>query len=508
MISANPIFTHPTLKFLEKCKTLDKLKQIHSQMITSGLSLHTYPLSRLLLFSSTLDLSYALTIFNQIPNPTIFLFNTLISSLTTHHKNQTHVAFSLYSRVLGNGTLKPNAFTYPSLLKACGSRPWVRHGRALHAHILKFLGFEYDGFVQAALLNFYANCGKLGLARYLFDEICEPDLATWNSILSAYAHSASTGGFGRISSEDASLSVEVLDLFCEMQKSQVRPSEVTLVALISACADLGAFSQGSWAHAYVVKSHLSLNRYVGTALIEMYSKCGRLDLALQLFDQLPQRDTLCYNAMIGGFAIHGYGHRALELYQRMHVQRLFPDDVTFLVTMCACSHVGLVEEGCKIFESIKEIYGMEPTVEHYGCLVDLLGRAGRLLEAAEKVRTMPMKPNAVLWRSLLGAARIYGNLEIGEVALKHWIELESETSGNYVLLSNMYASIDRWEDVKRVRESMKDLGVNKAPGSSLVEVNDAMHEFLMGDKTHPCTEQIYLKLEEVNRRLKQHGYKP
>ncbi|OMO99623.1 hypothetical protein COLO4_13193 [Corchorus olitorius] len=389
----------------------------------------------------------------------------------------------------------------------------MHHGLALHAHVLKFLETPYDSFVQASLLNFYANYGKLGVARYLFDQISNPDLATWNSILSAYAHCGSSSNYvtdneSNITSDDSSLLMEGLYLFKEMQNSLVKPNEVTMVALISACANLGALSQGIWANMYILKNSIKLNHYVGTALVDMYSKCGFLELAYQLFDELPERDILCYNAMIGGFGIHGYGHRALQLYEQMKFEGLVPDDVTFMVTMYACSHVGLVQEGCKIFESIKEVYGKEPKLEHYGCLVDLLGRAGKVQEAEEKVREMPMKPNAILWRSLLGAARVHGNLEVGEIALNRLIELEPETSGNYVLLSNMYASIDRWEDVKRVRKLMKHHGVNKTPGSSLVEVNGAMHEFLIGDRTHPCSSEIYLKLEEVGRRLQQYGHRP
>ncbi|KAF2290174.1 hypothetical protein GH714_003854 [Hevea brasiliensis] len=216
---------------------------------------------------------------------------------------------------------------------------------------------------------------------------------------------------GRSGSEDVtSLSVETLYLFNEMLYSLVRPNEVTLVALISACANLGALCLGAWAHAYILKNNLRLNRYVGTAFIGMYSKCGCIGLAYQLFDRLSQRDTSCYNSMIGGLAIHGYGHRALDLYEKMKREGLAPDHITFVVTMSS----------------------------------------GQLTEAEEKMRNMKMKPNAILWRSLLGAARVHGNLEIGEVALKHLMELEPETSGNYVLLSNMYAGINKWEDVKKL----------------------------------------------------------
>ncbi|OVA05377.1 Pentatricopeptide repeat [Macleaya cordata] len=477
-------------------------------MITTGLLLNTFPLSRILLFSSTLSLTYTLSIFNQISNPSVFLFNTLISSFASN--NHTHIAFSLYSQILTDNTLKPNNFTYPSLFKACGSHPWLHHGRSLHTHVLKFLEPTIDHFVQASLVNFYSKFGNLGLSRFLFNQINKPDLATWNSILAAYANPNITGTSSTTSIDEdtTSLSIEALFLFNEMQLSKIRPNEVTFVALISACANLGALNQGSWAHTYILRKNLNLNRFVSTALIDMYAKCGCLTFANQLFDQIPEKDTLCYNVMIRGFAIHGYGHQALSLFNRMKLAGLQPDAITFVVVMYACAHVGLVEDGYQCFYSMKEVHGIEPKLEHYGCLVDLLGRAGQLEEAKETIFAMPMKPNAVLWRSLLGASRVHGNLKLGELALKNLIELEPETSGNYVLLSNMYAKINRWDDVKRVRKVMKDLGVNKMPGSSLVEIDGALHEFLMGDKTHPNSNEIYLKLEDISRRLNTYGYKP
>lgn len=349
----------------------------------------------------------------------------------------------------------------------------------------------------------------MGVARFLFDQITGPDLASWNSILAAYAHNYSVYYEADLDSvyDSSSLSLEVLLLFSQMQKSLTCPNEVSLVALISACADLGALSHGIWAHSYVLRNDLKLNRFVGTALIAVYSNCGRLDFARQVFDQLLERDTYCYNAMIRGLAVHGLGVEALELFKKMDLEGLVPDDVTMLVIMCACSNVGLVDQGCKFFESMKEDYGIEPKLEHYGTLVDLFGRAGRVKEAEEIVQTIPMKPNAVLWRSLLGAARVHGNLEVGESALKQLIQLEPETSGNYVLLSNMYASLNRWDDVKQLRKLMKDQGIEKAPGSSIVDIDGAMHEFLIGDKTHPELKWIYVKLDEMHRRLQEHGHK-
>lgn len=475
-LTRNPKFDHPTLRLLEKCKSLYTLNQVHSQMITTGLILHTFPLSRIILSSSAISLSYGLSIFSLIQNPTIFLYNTLISSVISS-KNHTQIAFSLYYRILTHKTLKPNNFTFPSLLKACGSPPWLDHGRALHTHVLKFLEPSNDHFVQAALLNYYSKCGKLNLSRYIFNQISKPDLASWNSILAAYAHNATSSSnfIDNITSENHSLCLQALVLFRELQKTHIRPNELTLVALISVCADLGALSQGSWAHTYIIRNNLKLNIFLGSALIDMYSKCGCLDLAYQLFENLPQRDTLCYNSMIRGFAMHGYADRALDLFNKLKPSGLVADEVTLVVTMSACSHTGFVEEGIKCFESMKEDYGIEPKLEHYGCLVDLLGRAGQLYEAKKMVEAMPMEPNAIIWRCLLGAARNQGDSDVAEVALKHLINLEPQTSGNYVLLSNMYASINMWDNVNEVRKLMKNHGVNKNPGTSLVEINGAVH---------------------------------
>ncbi|ESQ44640.1 hypothetical protein EUTSA_v10003201mg [Eutrema salsugineum] len=465
MTSPSTSNNHRCLNLISKCKTLENLKQIHAQFLTIGLSHHTFPLSKLLLLSSTVCLSYALSIFRRIANPSVFLYNTLISSIVSNHQSsQTHLAFSLYAQIFRSVSVRPNEFTYPSLFKASGfDTRWHRHGRALHAHVLKLIEpVNHDRFVQAALVGFYANCGKLRAARSLFDRIKGPDLATWNTLIAAYANS----GDGE-SESGLCLSEEALRLFVDMHRSSlVRPNEVSLVALIKSCANLGEFRGGVWAHVYLLKNNLTLNQFVGTSLIDFYSKCGCLSFARQMFDEMRDRDASCYNAMIRGLAVHGFGKEAIKLYRSLISQGLIPDEATFVVTISACSHSGLVEDGLQIFHSMKAVYGIEPKVEHYGCLVDLLGRSGRLEEAEDFIENMPMKPNAMLWRSFLGSAQIHNDLERGETALKHLLGLETENSGNYVLLSNIYAGVNRWGDVEKTRELMKDHRVSKSQGIS------------------------------------------
>ncbi|XP_072996701.1 pentatricopeptide repeat-containing protein At5g43790-like [Typha latifolia] len=497
----------PLFRLLETTpKTPSTFKQLHAHFITSGLANHTYPLSRLLLFSSSppiaslLGFSYSTTLLRLAPHPSTFLFNTLTSSLASH--GETRLALHLYSSLLEPFSPKPNSHTYPSLLKACASPPWIAYGLALHAQLVKFVADDaVDRFVHAALVGLYSRCGKIETCRKIFDQVSNPDTPTWNSILSAYARRA-----GEVGCYDSG--VETLVLFERCQLSSIKPNEISVVAVISTCGDLEALGQGMWAHAFVRRSGLAINLFVATALIEMYSKCGRLDLAEQVFDGLPQRDTLCYNAMIRGLAIHGHGRRALGLLDRMRIEGARVDGVTMVVVMSACAHAGLVMEGRHFFDKMEEDFGITPKVEHYGCLVDLLGRAGQIEEAEEVICRMSMKPNAVMYRSLIGACRVHNKVYIGERLIKELIQLEPWHGGNYVLLSNIYSNINRWDDARKARKAMKERGIDKTPGSSLVEMDGIMHEFLTGDKSHPVSDEIYAMLQEIDKRLHECGHKP
>ncbi|XP_020254087.1 pentatricopeptide repeat-containing protein At5g43790-like [Asparagus officinalis] len=328
----------------------------------------------------------------------------------------------------------------------------------------------------------------------MFDEIHLPDLAAWNSVLSALSHCSY---------------VETLLLFRRMlEDSRVNPNEITLVAVVSACGDLGALAQGFWAHSYILRGDcLSINRFVGTSLVEMYSKCGRLDFAEQVFGELSKRDVTCYNAMIRGFAIHGFGHRAIVLFERMITEGVRVDEVTVLVLMSACAHSGLVDEGRHLFNRMQKDFGIEPKEEHYGCLIDLLGRAGKLKEAENVVRKMSIKPTAAVYRSLLGACRVHGDIKFGERLIARVMQLDPGYGGNYVLQSNLYADICRWDDVGRVRKVMKAKGIDKTPGLSSIEMDGVVHEFVMGDKGHPRCGDIYDLLDDIGRRLCEYGHR-
>ncbi|KAL6139331.1 hypothetical protein ACLB2K_064608 [Fragaria x ananassa] len=298
------------------------------------------------------------------------------------------------------------------------------------------------------------------------------------------------------------------ELFARMKDSGVRPNQVTMVSLISLCGEVGALDLGKWVHSYINQQRIEVDVILRTALVDMYAKCGEIDVALRLFSKAINRDSQMWNVMITGLAMHGCGKQALELFEEMQRQGVKPNDITFIGLLHACSHAGLVADGKKIFEKMVHEFGLAPKVEHYGCMVDLLGRAGKLVEAHKLIKIMPLEPNAIVWGSLLAACKTHKSPNLAEVAARQLLKLEPQNCGYNVLMSNIYAASNKWVDVAGVRKAMKDQGTKKEPGLSSIEVKGAVHDFMTGDKTHPQTRKIYEMLAEMNKKLKEAGYTP
>jgi len=293
-----------------------------------------------------------------------------------------------------------------------------------------------------------------------------------------------------------------------MQLAGVEPNNVTMVSVLSACAVLGALETGKWVHSYIRRKRLPLAIILGTALVDFYAKCGCIDDAVEAFKSMPVKNSWTWTALIKGMATNGRGREALELFSSMRKASIEPTDVTFIGVLMACSHSCLVEEGRRHFDSMTQDYGIKPRVEHYGCIVDLLGRAGLVDEAYQFIRTMPIKPNTVIWRALLSSCVVHKNFEIGEEALKQIISLNPNHSGDYILLSNIYASVGQWKDAAMIRKEMKDKGIEKIPGCSLIELDGVVFEFFAEDSDHPQLREIYQKVEEMIDRIKMAGYIP
>lgn len=387
--------------------------------------------------------------------------------------------------------ISPDASTFPSLLKSVAQLCRQRLGKAIHGSTIR-MGFDSNVYVSTALVNMYGLCSSVGDARRVFDEMADRNIVSWNALITCYNHNREFR--------------KVLDVFREMQIAGAKPVEVTMVGILLACAHLGALNQGRWIDDYIFRNGLRLNVFVGTALIDMYAKCGVVDKAERIFKVMRVKNVYTWNVFISGFAMNGRGESALHAFSRMVMEKFEPDEVTFLGVLCACCHQGLIDEGRRYFRSMKEEFGLHPRIEHYGCMVDLLGRAGLLDEAQELIQTMSLKPDPIIWRELLAACRIHGNTELGEFAIKKLLELEPDNGENYVLLANLYARDQKWDKAREVREMMDCRGVRKVPGCSSIEIDDVVYEFLVSNEIRPGYEEVYKLLAGINKRLKLAGY--
>ncbi|KAG6590282.1 Pentatricopeptide repeat-containing protein, chloroplastic, partial [Cucurbita argyrosperma subsp. sororia] len=397
-----------------------------------------------------------------------------------------------FSRMLEENIV-PNEITLLSLITECGFVGALDLGKWLHAYLLRN-GFGMSLALATALIDMYGKCGQVAYARALFNGVEEKDVKIWSALISAYAH--------------ASCIDQAFSLFLKMLDSEVKPNKVTMVSLLSLCAEVGALDLGRWTHAYINRHGVEVDAVLETALINMYAKCGDLKTARCLFDEATRRDIHMWNAMMAGFSIHGCGKEALELFSDMVCHGVEPNDITFISVFHACSHSGLVGEGMKHFDRMVHEFGIVPKIEHYGCLVDLLGRAKRLDAAHSIIENMPMRPNTIVWGALLAACKLHKNLALGEVAARKILELDPENCGYRVLKSNIYASEKRWTDVTSVRETMSHLGMKKEPGLSWIEVNGSVHHFRSGDKTCTQTRKVHEMVTEMCIKLREAGYAP
>jgi pentatricopeptide repeat protein len=314
---------------------------------------------------------------------------------------------------------------------------------------------EKNAVSYTTMIDGYAKAGDMASARFLFEQVPVRDIVAWSALISGYAQNGEPN--------------EAVKVFLEMESRDVKPDEFVLVSLMSACSQVGSLDLAKWVDSYLSRSAIDLRQpHIAAALIELNAKCGNMERAAKLFEEMPQKDLFSYCSMIQGLSYHGHGNRAVGLFDRMLNEGLVPDEVAFTVILTACSHGGLVEEGWHYFESMKNKYSIVPSPNHYACMVDLLSRSGRLKAAYELIKTMPVEPHAGAWGALLGACKEHCDMELGEVIAARLLELEPLNSGNYVLLSNIYAAAGRWLDVSLVRKKMRERGVRKIAGYSLI----------------------------------------
>ncbi|KAM7252391.1 hypothetical protein ACFE04_024274 [Oxalis oulophora] len=478
---------------INQCTNISHLKQLHAHTLRTTYPSHPQTLllySRILHSSSLLNLAYAFRVFDhQIENPNSFSWNALIRACA-HNVKLKQQAILVFKKMLEVGDVGPDKHTFPFVLKACAYLFALSEGKQVHAQVFK-LGFESDVYVNNSLIHFYASCGCFEFVKKVFDKMPERSIVSWNVMIDALVQFADFD--------------YALTLFGEMQ-SFFEPDGYTLQSVISACASLGALSMGMWVHTCMLRNcdaEFVTDVLINNSLVDMYCKCGALDMAVQVFERMSKRDVNSWNAMILGFAMHGKAEEALEYFSRLvETQRFPPNSVTFVGVLCACNHRGLVKRGHNYFNTMIEKYKIKPVLEHYGCLVDIYARAGLIEEALNLVSTMPMKPDAVIWMSLLDACcKKNAGIEFSEDMARRLIETAGgNCSGLYVLLSRIYASADRWIDVGLIRKLMTDNGVTKEPGCSSIELNGVTHEFFSGDTSHPQIEEVYRFLDVADER--------
>ncbi|CAK8572781.1 unnamed protein product [Lathyrus sativus] len=460
------------------------------------------------------------------PNVESFVWNNLIRFRVRLNSKLQHSPLSLYLRMHSHD-VTPDLHTFPFLLQSFNAHSHLSHGLQLHAQIFLF-GLSDDPFVQTSLINMYSLCGCVPFARQVFDEIPQPDLPSWNTIIHANARvgmihiarklfdcmpqrnviSWSCMIHGYVSCGEYKAALSLFRKLQVMEGRRIRPNEFTLTSVLSACARLGALEHGKWVHAYIDKSRIKVDVVLGTALIDMYAKCGNIERAKCIFDNMGHegKDVMAWSAIIAAMAMHGLSKECLELFEKMINDAVWPNAVTFVGVLCACVHGGLVSEGNQYFKRMTEDYGVYPLIQHYGCMVDLYSRAGQIGDAWDIVKSMPMEPDVMIWGALLSGARIHDDIETCEISIKKLIELDPKNSGAYVLLSNVYAKLGKWKEVRHLRDLMEMRGVKKVPGCSLVEIDGVLHEFSAGDDSHPETENIYRMVDEIIKRLEKHGY--
>lgn len=450
-------FTH-TLKVCSLLHARTKGLEIHAHVIKSGHYSDIFIQNCLLHFYVVEhDLISALEIFESISFPDVVSWTSIISGLSKCGFEAEAI------RRFSSMDVKSNSATLVSALSACSCLRALTLGKAIHAYGLKRMT---DNIVfDNAMLDVYAKCGSLINAEHLFDNMSKRDVVSWTTMVGAYAH----GGCGK----------EAVDVFEKMVLEGVfLPNEATIVSVLSAVASIGALSLGQWVHSYIERrSDLVIEGNLGNALLNMYAKCGDINMVIRIFNLLEHKDIISWGTVICGLAMNGHGKHAVQLFSRMLIQGIAPDDVSFIGLLSACSHSGLVNEGLMFFKAMRNTYGIAPQIQHYSCIIDMHGRAGLFEEAENFLMSMPVEAKGPIWGALLQACKSHGNEKMFEWTRKHLLNDKNVGVGTLALLSNHYASSEQWDDANKVRGRMRSIGLKKMAGCSWIELETTTNKW-------------------------------
>ncbi|XP_015943151.1 pentatricopeptide repeat-containing protein At1g08070, chloroplastic-like [Arachis duranensis] len=463
-------FTHNHYTFthaLRACTLLharSKSLEIHAHLVKTGhfsdifiqnSLIHSYLLQN--------DVVSARQVFHSISDPDVVSWTSIISGLSKCGFESEAI------EKFASMDVMPNAATLVSALSACSAMKALKFGKAIHGYGIKTVIIDGNLTLCNAMLDLYGKCGSFVNAEKLFVKMPKRDVISWTSLVMAYAQG------GRCE--------EAVDVFKRMvDEGEAEPNEATVVTVLSACASEGALNLGQWVHSYIdSRCDLLIDGNIGNALLNMYAKCGDMKMGFEIFNIIVHKDVISWGAVICGMAMSGHGKQALQLFSQMVVHGVAPDDVTFIGLLSACSHEGMVSEGVMFFKAMKDTYGIEPQMRHYGCMVDMYGRAGLFEEAEAFLRGMPVEAEGPIWGSLLLACKVHGNVKMSEWIKGQLSNRDNVGVGTLALLSNLYASSERWDDSNKVRRRMRGVGLKKIAGCSWIELEMPTNQILASD---------------------------
>lgn len=514
----NPIF-----HLLRKCRNMRQLSQIQASLVTSGLVQNPFIASRVLALSADLNsIHYTLTIFQHVDSPDTFCINIVIKAYSKSCVPQQAVVF--YFEMLKNGFM-PNSFTFPPLVSSCAESGCYNLGEKTHGQAIKN-GVDNALQVQNSLIHMYGCCGLIDAAKKMFDQMPHKDLVSWNSIITGYVRCEDLGIAHMLFDEMAQKNVVTwnvlisgylkgknpgcgLKLFREMMNKGYGGSHTTMASVITACGRSLRLKEGKSVHGSVIRTFMDTNIILDTALIDMYSKCQRVELAEVVFDRILDRNLVCWNAIVLGHCIHGNPQNGLHLFVKMvNEERGFsPDKITFIGVLCACAREGMLSEGKKYFTQMVNVYDLKPNFAHFWCMANLYNSVGLIQEAVEILSNISDDENddlsseSSVWAHLLGLCRFKGDVNLGEQVAKSVLEVDPENFFCYGFLMNIYAIAGKWEEVNKVEEMMKEKGVKRLPGCNLVDLNDIVHNLKVGDKWQNGRKELSTMIDEVPQRF-------
>lgn len=465
--------------------------QVHALVLRSTSVLNVFVNNSLLDFYSKCDcLDDMRRLFDEMPERDNVSYNVIIAAYAWNQCAATVLRLFREMQKLG---FDRQVLPYATMLSVAGSLPDVHIGKQIHAQLV-LLGLASEDLLGNALIDMYSKCGMLDAAKSNFSNRSEKSAISWTALITGYVQNGQHE--------------EALQLFSDMRRAGLRPDRATFSSIIKASSSLAMIGLGRQLHSYLIRSGYKSSVFSGSVLVDMYAKCGCLDEALRTFDEMPERNSISWNAVISAYAHYGEAKNAIKMFEGMLHCGFNPDSVTFLSVLAACSHNGLADECMKYFHLMKHQYSISPWKEHYACVIDTLGRVGCFSQVQKMLVEMPFKADPIIWTSILHSCRIHGNQELARVAADKLFGMEPTDATPYVILSNIYARAGQWEDAACVKKIMRDRGVRKESGYSWVEIKQKIYSFASNDLTSPMIDEIKDELDRLYKEMDKQGYKP